>query len=500
MVENVSLKNNSNSFYKVLYPWSEHQKLTKEVLEISTPRGRKGFADPILAEDFIIDPTKEDKKLFDKFWINTVLSNEKAFELYDNELSQKGFSFEQKEFVFSSALNDIERRKDWSSVNESLGLTASTATSANLILGLFKELTDWESTPQIFKKLTELAYGATRGIRSYCQYSIYGRDDDDAALNQYQSAVYGNKIAGALSKVSIFTETEINSWAYTLAEVLPSHIRDPAKKLLCLPTSMWWRARMPAHINQQFFTDFLLYLRHKPLSWFRNKKRIEELKRIKERDNISPSYFMERHYKNAGLTDKKDQSFSGLVKQLFKLTKNTFGSNITIQKDSSKKLAETIAPVLGIYGFFSVAIGTVFGAIFKIFHINSKMFDILNSSALTSQQMIYLPKIVMPMYNETKELDEAIKNPETTERLEKAEIDNLKEFNREKRNLAYFGFTSLPLSVLNTALKFFNFEDNFLNKVKNILDDISSSVSNRFFSHRRHLIGKQFRLENPEFY
>jgi hypothetical protein len=104
------------------------------------------------------------------------------------------------------------------------------------------------------------------------------------------------------------------------------------------------------------------------------------------------------------------------------------------------------------------------------------------------------------MYNETKELDEAIKNPETTERFQKAEIDNLKEFNREKRNLAYVGFASLPLSVLNTALKFFSFENPFGNKVKNIIDDLSCAVSNKFFSHRRHLIGKQFRLENPEFY
>ncbi len=497
MIEKID---NLNNFYKPIYPLYEPQKLIKGILETIIPKGRKGFADPVLAEDFIKDPTEEDKKLFNKFWINKILSDETTSELYDNELSQKGFSFEQKEFVFSFAIDDIERRKAWSSTNESHGYTASTATSANLILGLFKELIDTENTPWIINTALHLAYGVTRSIRSYYQYSIYGRDDDDAALNQYQADVYGNKIAGALSQASVFTETKINSWAYTVAEILPSHIRDPAKKLLCLPTSMWWRSRMPAHINQQFFTDFLSYLWHRPFSLFGDEKSIRVIKEIKEKDNISLSYFMERHYKNAGLIEKKDQNILNLIKHFFKLTKNTFSSDIKVQKDSSKKLAETIAPVLGMYGFFSVAIGTVFSSALKMFHINSKFFDVINSTSLTSQQMIYLPKIVMPLYNETKELDEAIKNSETTERFSKAGIENLKEFNKEKRNLAYLGFTSLPLSVLNTTLKFFNFEDVFLNKAKNIVDDLSGTVSNRFFSHRRHLIGKQFRLENPEFY
>ncbi len=487
-----------NHFYRGILPIQKG--IIKYSLEDSIPKGRKGFADPVISEDFNEINNCIDKKLFNKVWVNLILSKKQPISVYVNELTNKGFKDSQIESIISYAFNDIERRKDWSSTNISLGSTASTATSINLILSLFKELIDTENTPWVINTALHLAYGVTKSIRSYCQYSIYGRSDDDAALNQYQADVYGNKIAGVFSKVAVFIEKNINSWAYTVLEILPSHIRDPAKKLLSLPTAMWWRGRMPAHINQQFFTDFLSYLWHKPLSFFGNKKSTEELKAIKERDNISPSYFMERHYKNAGLTDKKDQSFLNLVKQTFKLTKNTFSSDITIQKNSSKKLAETIAPVFGIHGFFSAGIGTVFSSALKMLHINSKFFDILNSTALTSQQLIYLPKIIIPMYNETKELDEALKKEENTERFNRAEIENLKEFNKEKRNLSYFGFTSLPLSVLNTALKFFNFEDGFLNKVKNIIDDLSSGVSNRFFSHRRHLIGKQFRLENPEFY
>lgn len=497
MVEKI---NNSNSFYKPVCPWNEHQKSTKEILETVIPKGRKGFADPILAEDFIKSPTEEDKKLFDKVWINKVLSGKATSELYDNELSQQGFNFEQKESIFSSAIDDIERRMNWSSTNESHGSLASSFTTANILLGLFKELIDSESTPWIINTALHLAYGVTRSVRSYCQYSIYGRDDDDAALNQYQADVYGNKIAGELSKVSVFTETKINSWAYTALEIFPSYIRDPLKKLLCLPTSMWWRARMPAHINQQFFTDFLSYLWNKLLSFFGNKKSLDVLKAIKERDNISLSYFMERHYKNAGLTDKKDQSFSTLIKQLFKLIKNTFSPDVNTQKNSSKKLAETIAPVLGMYGFFSVAIGIIGGSALKLFNINSKLFDAITSSAFISQQTIYLPKLIIPMYNEAKELDEALKKEENTERFSKADIENLRAFNREKRNLAYAGFTLMPLSVLNTVMRFCTFKNPFLGKVKNIIDDLAISMSNKVLSHRRHLIGKQFRLENPEFY
>ena len=498
-VEKYKLK---NSFYKTISPWNKKSLdlISREDKERVTETGSKGFLDPITSEDIFQRPTKDDKHVFNKLWLNDINAERKDSTEYLNYLRKRGLTSEQISVLFQNSTKNIERQIDSAAFQESSGRTASTATSVNIILGLFKELIDSESTPWVVNTALHLAYGVTRSIRSYCQYSIYGRDDDDAALNQYQADVYGNKVAGTLSQASVFTERKINSWAYTLVELLPSHIRDSAKKLLCLPTAMWWRSRMPAHINQQFFTDFLSYLWHKPLSLFGNKKNIEELKKIKERDNISPSYFMERHYKNAGLTEKRDQSFLNLIKQTFKLTKNTFSSNTALQKECSKKLAETIATVLGMWGFFTAAVGTTCGSALKLFNINSKTFDVINSSAQTSQQMIYLPKIVMPMYNETKELDEAIKNPESTERFEKAALDNLKEFNKEKRNLSYFGFTALPLSVLNTTLKFFNFEDGFFKKVKNIVDDLAGAVSNKFFSHRRHLIGKQFRLENPEFY
>ena len=436
----------------------------------------------------------------DSIWVNKLVKNKELQSQYQSMLVNTGFTEEESKSILDQAIHHTERVKSWSSQNASHGLIASHATSVNIVLGLFKELVDTESTPWFLNTALHLAYGATRSIRSYCQYSIYGRHDDDAAMNQYQADVYGNKIAGNLSRASVFTERFVNSWAYTALEALPTRIRDPAKKLLCLPTSMWWRARMPAHINQQYFTDLLSWMWHKPVAFlFGSKNSKKALKEIKEKDNISFSYFMNRHYSNAGIIKKKEKTFFGLLKRLFKLTRNTFSSDTETQRDSAKKLAETIAPTLGMFGFFSVFIGTIGGAVSKLTNVSNKAFDIINSASLASQQLIYLPKIVMPMYNETKELDEALKK-ENLERFSKADISNLKTFNRERRNFSYFGFTSLPLSVLNLTMKFFNFEDGFLNKVKNIVDDLSAAVSNKFFSYRRHLIGRQFRLENPEFY
>ncbi len=498
----VSAISKTNSFSKSLYDClsKEKQPMTKRNLESLTPPGTKGITDLFQANDFFDNPTEKQKTVFNKLWINDLVKKPEHILKCYKILYAHGFTLQEARTVVEYSKENAYRAKESAHDNERFGLTGSQATSANIFIGIVKELLDSESTPWFVKKIVDLAYGITKGIRSFTQYSIYGRHDDDAAMNQYQASVYGNKVAGKLSEASVFTETKINSWAYAVLEVLPHSVSDPAKKLLSLPTSLWWRSRMGAHINQQFFTDFLSYLWNKPLSLFGNKKSKEEIKAIKERDNISFSYFMERHYKNAGLTKKKDQIFSKFLKQSFKNIKNTFSSDIVTQKSSSKKLAETISPVLGMYGVFSVAIGNISSTILKVFHINSKLLDTLSASAFVSQQMIYLPKIIMPMYNETKELDEALRATESTERFQKAEIDNLREFNKEKRNLSYFGFTALPLSILNTAFRMFNFEDGFMQRVKAIAEDVSGGVSNRFFSHRRHLIGKQFRLENPEFY
>ena len=92
---------------------------------------------------------------------------------------------------------------------------------------------------------------------------------------------------------------------------------------------------MPAYINQEFFTDFLKCMVHKPLALFGNEKSKEELRGIKGRGNLKWSYFVKRHKENLGL------------ETLSKTFKSIFNKDPTVQMESSKRIGEFFAPVLG---------------------------------------------------------------------------------------------------------------------------------------------------------
>ncbi|MBI3591020.1 MAG: hypothetical protein HY094_06570 [Candidatus Melainabacteria bacterium] len=477
---------------------------TKAEVEIFKPREFKygteriSFTDIYKSQARSIEPEQLEKN--NNNWIKEIYLNKHFYKEYIDCLKTDGFTEIEAKNILDQTIYHFNRAKSSATAQESLGKIASHATTVNIILCLAKHLLDSNPAPRLLHTVINLTYGFTKSIRSYFQYSIYNRPDDDAAMNRYQADVYGNEVSGKLATASTFTEIKINSWAYTLAELLPEEYGTPVKKILSLPTSLWWRGRMPAHINQQFFTDLLKWMFHFIPSKLGVKKSIGVINKINEKENIKPDYVMERHYKNVGLTDKKDQKPIKFFSQLFKLVKNTFSRDINIQRNSSKKLAETIAPILGMYGFFASAIGNGIGSILKLFKTESEFFDAVNSTSFTSQQMIYLPKIIMPMYTETKELEYVLRKQETRNHYKKEEIKKLKDFCKEKKMLSYLGFSCLPLSIINTALKLIKIENYFPLKIKAITDDLVIAVSNKFFSHRRHLIGKQFRLENPEFY
>jgi hypothetical protein len=106
----------------------------------------------------------------------------------------------------------------------------------------------------------------------------------------------------------------------------------------------------------------------------------------------------------------------------------------------------------------------------------------------------------MPFFNETKELELALSNKEILSRYNSEQVNELKSLVKQRKNLCGIGISALVLNVLNTSLKLKTFENPYLQKGAAILDDVSSSLVNKFFSQRRYLYGHQFKLKNPEFY
>lgn len=500
-----TIDNARNIFYRSLFDTKIKlsPKLTKEDLEKPLPEGVKIQNELVLASDLFKNPTEEQKKIFNEFWINDLKvdrTNEKI-NTYRLKLEENGCSKEEASEIVRYSNSNIDRIKDWAEVNEHYGNIGSAASTGTIALGVVKYLLDNESTPKILRTAVDLAYGVSRGTRSYTQYTVYNLEDDDAGLNRFQAKYYGNKVDGTLANASTFTETKINSWAYALVELFPERYSAPLKKLLSLPTSTWWRGRMLSNVNQRFSTDLLKWLIHIIPATFGRKKSIETVNMIKKDGNISPSYVREKHYRNAGLADKKDQNIFKFFSQLFKLTKNTIlHKDIETRKNSSKKLAVTTATALGAYGIVAGFIGNGIGSVLKLCGYENKFFDLASSSSITSQQFIYFPKIVMPFFNETKELELALSNKEILSRYTSEQVNELKSLVKQRKTLYGIGISALILNTLNTSLKLKSFENPYLQKGAAILDDVSSSLINKFFSQRRYLFGHQFKLKNPEFY
>lgn len=488
-----------NAFYRNIFNARPKQpsEVTKSDLENYTPKESKGFEEGITAKDLFKNPTCEDKELLNERWVNEIYTKPSAAKKHVSYLIDKGYTSEESETVIPNALDNVERQKEWSQVNEETGKEASNFVNGIIGLGVVKELLDNESVPKIIRTVADLAYGVCRGRRNYLQNFLYNRPDDDAAMNRYQADIYDNKVAGVLANAATFTEMKINSWALPLVELLPEKFKEPAKKLLTLPASEWWRARMPGHINQQFFTDFFRWSFHIIPSLFGHKDSVEVINGVKNRGNLSPSYIFQRHCKNAGLVKKEEQTTFNFLKQVPKLVSGCFSSNLSKQKDSAKKLGETAAPSLGFYGFFAMGVGTTAGSVLKILDKEHKFFDYLTSTAVSSQQLIYFPKMVVPLFNRAKQLQSDLLNPE---KLSKDQIKQISKLSNKKRNLAYLGAVTFGLNLLNNSLKLKTFENPILKKGIKILDEVSLDLISKFFSHRRHLNGLDFKVTNHEFY
>lgn len=493
----------TNSFYRSICPWRDKPQngITREDKEHLSPPGRKGFEHSVTAEDIFINPTEEDKKIFHNKWVNEIYAGKKSQDELIAYLLKREFTEEQAQEIINNSLDNVDRQKDWSEYNETNGKTASQLMNGAIALGIASKLLDSESVPKTLRTVVNFTHGAALGARSKYQGSIYNSRDDDASKNRFEAEMYGGEAVGKMANGAMIVETKVRFWAQPLVELLPEPLKSIGKAILPLFSSAWWRGRMASAINHEFLTDLLRFMLHKLLSLLGRKKSIKVVEGIKERKNLDLPYVMERHYKNAGLTDKKDQKLSKLISQIFKLLKNSFSSDIGIKKDSTKKLSETIAPTFGIYGLFAVTVGALSKVILKILNKEeNRIIDYLSSSGVLSQQAIYLFKLVNPLQIEVEELRNTLSNPETLRNYSKKEIEQRKDLFNKKRKLSYMGYGCFIVNALNTFLKLKNFENPYLKTAVNILDEIASNLIPKFFSHRRYLKGYEFRIENPEYY
>lgn len=502
MLEKVSLDQKFNLFYRSIFPWRDKpleliEKVDKEVAE---PINRKGHDKKILVYDLVQNPNSDDVTFCDKKWLNKICNDNSLEQTYINYLVTHGFTEEQAQEIIQNSLLNAHRCATWSTANESLGKRASDYISAAMVIGAIKELfASGENTPQVTKLLLNLAHGFCLGKRGQHQFTLYGlRGDDDLAQNQYEADIYGNKIAASFGEAATFMETKINPLVLPVLSLFSDKTRENIADLLSLPNSLWWRVRMGAHVNQEFLTDLCRYIFHKPLTLFGNKQSKEIISKVKERGNIDPAYVLERHFKNAGLLEKNKKTVLNLIKQTLKLLINSFNVNAEIQTESAKRFNEVVAPTIGVFSFLTQSTGTVL----KVFPIvGQKAFDLLSSIGSSAQHFLYLFRLVIPDFNEAKRIREVLdkqkKNISADEIKELGKMRGL--YEKKNRYLKMAGLYSF-LSVANPLIKLWQPEGEKLKKAKGLIQELTTDLIYKYFSSRRHMMGYQFKVENPEFY
>ncbi|MBI3308141.1 MAG: hypothetical protein HYZ79_02070, partial [Candidatus Melainabacteria bacterium] len=179
-----------------------------------------------------------------------------------------------------------------------------------------------------------------------------------------------------------------------------------------------------------------------------------------------------------------------------KLFKGSFSRNVEIQSDSAKKLNIFLAPAFGLFSFLTMSFGTV---IKSCLGEEGKAFEILSEFGKAAQHFIYFFRMVIPEFNQVKRIAENIKNEEKRNDTSN-NLEEIKEFYKEKQNFLFVSGVYAATSLLLPFVKLLNLENETLKKLKGLFEEISGDLVSKFFSHRRYLLGKQFEVENPEFY
>ena len=210
-------------------------------------------------------------------------------------------------------------------------------------------------------------------------------------------------------------------------------------------------------------------------------------KQIKERGYLTYDYVSQRLVKAIGLDPKKN-TLEDIFPELGKLTKLVFSKDKTIAQDSSYKIGRLVAPIFGLYGFFAVTAGIPLKVVLKVFDKESKFINAFAQSGIASQQISYLFNFLLPEQFANQMQPYSKNNPD---------LNRLKE---ERNQLFYTGAGTCFANVLSTFLKLASTENKCIQTGIKVIDELAENGVNYFFSRRRELAGKEYRLYNPEVY
>ena len=438
-----------------------------------------------LAVQILNHQEKEDKSK----WINKLYNQEVSYLKLIQGIQALGSSKEESEQVVDEAIYHSERATNWSIANENYGGLAADSIFLATCLGVLdKALEETDFSPALKTTLNILRNGLT-ATRGYFQYGyVYGgRNDDEKAMNNYQGEVYGNKTSSIFADLAYIFETKISPIPLLLLGLASKRTQEALTPLLFLPNILWWRVRMPGEIRQDFVTDSFNYLFNKPLALLKVTESIRKIKEIKEKGYLNYPYIQKRLVELIGL-DPAKHKLKDAFPELAKLLKTLLTKDGTDSIDAARKIGKFLAPIFGFYGFFAVALGIPLKSALKWLDIESKFINSFAISGTASQQILYFFRIILPEYLQNKMQEHSV---------ECEEVNKLK---TQRNRLFYTGIATCSSSIISTLLKLVNIESKNLKLGLKVMDEFLDKGISYYFSKRRELRGKDFRLFNQDLF
>jgi len=442
------------------------------------------------------DKSKDEEELTPGKWINDLYSEKVLYGQVVSMVQLSEHTENKAKEIVNESIHQSERATDWAIDNEYFGNIAAQSALVSLLAGLTNsfiqnlDMDDSAISPGMRRTISVVDTSAA-ACRGYTQFEkIYGgRMDDDRARNKYESEAYGNKVAGLFSDLAYIFETNINPVALVALNLLNDGTSETIRPLLSLCNSLWWRVRMLAEIDQKFGTDLFTYLTNKPLALMNIKSAVEKIKKIKDSGCFTYEYVGKRLIELSGLDSEKHKLID-VFPEVGKLFKTLFNENKDLAKKSSENLGKFLGPIFGLYGFVAYGVGVPVKSILSWLEIESKWVNLIAKSGSASQQLLYLFRIYLP-----EQFDNSKQNPD--------DITPEKLILRQERNrLFYKQATVCAANTLVTMLQLIDAENSnvAIRVTKSLAEEVADKGINYVFSDRRKLLGKKYRLDNPELY
>lgn len=433
-------------------------------------------------------------------YYNKLLNRTKTKKEYIEELKAIGsFTPSESRSILDQAIYHSLRAKDWSNENIKKCGAAAKFIQAAMPVGVLRAFAKHlDFIPGNLKKIVNLVDGLLLGLRGKFQYDVIGgRHDDDRAQNNYEAENYGNKVSGFFGNATYLLETVVNPVMFPITALFGENIQKGLMTLLELPNIQWWRIRMPAEINQGFATDLLSYMFLKPLSFYTDKNPqstgdrpktniLKKVHEIEERGNLKPEYIKERMMKLIGL-DPEESKWRDVPKVFMDRVKKVVKGGNEEKIYAAQDINGFLAPILGLYGFFMTSVTTPVKGVLKLFGKNNRVVNALSQTAISSQQLLYTFRFLVPEYLENENQPEV-------------EMEALNDLKRNRKKLYGIGALTAGMNMVSPFLKLLNFQNPYLNIAKDIYDDSSDKLIQYFLSERRKYMGEDFKLCNPELY